>query len=163
MPNKNSAKLFFFTRILPISLLLVGCGEQHSNSHAGLPESLIKIECNGDIEAVNSKPLYSEATINDNPNVIISGWVAKNAKEGILFDKIEILIKKSDGNSTRYDTFLIKRDDVSTYLKKHLDNAGFNAFIRRRELIGDVDISVIAYKDNQAFLCDNIHKRIHTR
>lgn len=163
MSHKDSAKLFFFTKVLPISLFLVGCGEQHSNSHPGLPESLIKVECNGDIEAVNSKPLYSEATINYNPNVIISGWVAKNAKEGILFDKVEIVINNNDGNSTRYDTFSTKRDDVSSYFGKYLDSAGFNAFVRRRELSGDVNLSVIAYKDGQAFLCKNINKIIRVR
>lgn len=163
MWKKSTKTSLVYTMLISVPLLLVACGDQYSNSYTGLPDDYSKIECYGDIESINSIPIHSMSSINSNQNVIISGWVAKNAKEGVIFDKVQVIIEHVNAEIQRYDTFKTKRDDVSNYYESSLDSSGFNAFIRRDELKGSIIISVMGYKGKEVFLCKNIHKELHNK
>lgn len=150
--------------ILASSIFLIsGCGEQFSKKTNYLPEKYDEINCDGDIESVNSKPLYYNQKVENNKNTIISGWVALSAMDGVVFDKVQLVIKDSENNTIRYDTFLTKRDDVSKFFGKSLDSSGFNSFINYKDVKGALNLGLIGFKNGKAFLCKNIEKTIHLK
>jgi len=153
--NNMCMKAFLITS----SFIFFGCGEQHSEKFSSLPGNYKTIDCVGGIESINAKRISAVTLIGDDQNLVINGWTVLNVNEGITFDKVQISITDSQGHVARYSTFKTKRDDVSTYFKQGLDDAGFTTFIRAAPIKGIVDIGVIGIKGNQYYLCKSMNQK----
>lgn len=158
--NSRAKKKFITSLLAAPIFIFAGCGDQYSKKSLLLPQNYKTIDCAGGIETINAKRVSPSISINNDENVVISGWAVLNTNEGITFDKVQVSITESQGSIVRYSTFKTKREDVSSYFKQGLDDSGFTTFIQPIAKKGIIDIGIFGIKGEQYYLCKNIHQQI---